>query len=422
MRIFKKIFFQEKGSAIVMVAVTMVALLGFTAFAVDAGYLYFQKRNMQNAADSAAIASAWELPDGDIETVAKDYAAAHAIQTDGVTASAQSGNTEVRVVITNDYPRFFGRIFGSENYVVRAAATAKIAEALANIMPFAPLPGNYTDEIEQLECIDIEDHSLGIDPLLKGFSESSEMNDYFEVEIISDVTVYDHKHNFEYLKGRRIVDTDNESHTYTIDGTAYTVEYDAYDDWIDGASKDRLDDFKNRVKYGESDGASIGIIVGTQRNVGTGGGTSAFGFIDLEGDQGNAGANILAAWIYYGPPTLELGSDLKFNTNAGNMESIFVGYNWEDSMSPIDYLIEQTGGTFFIILPHPSIPIDAVHKDLLWGDFLFAKVQVEDPDNYGCGPNGTYQLVATIIDVYNPLDIDELTDAGIRRIYPFLVD
>lgn len=48
----------ERGQAIVLIALAMVAVLGFAALAVDGGRIYSEKRRAQNAADSAAYAAA----------------------------------------------------------------------------------------------------------------------------------------------------------------------------------------------------------------------------------------------------------------------------------------------------------------------------------------------------------------------------
>lgn len=48
----------KKGVTAVVVAIAMVALIGFAAIAVDLGYLYIVKGELQNAADSGALAGA----------------------------------------------------------------------------------------------------------------------------------------------------------------------------------------------------------------------------------------------------------------------------------------------------------------------------------------------------------------------------
>jgi uncharacterized membrane protein len=48
--------FAQSGQVAVLAAGAMLLILGFAALAVDVGYLYATKRNMQTAADAAAIA------------------------------------------------------------------------------------------------------------------------------------------------------------------------------------------------------------------------------------------------------------------------------------------------------------------------------------------------------------------------------
>ena len=48
----------RSGAVIVLVAVLLVVLLGFTVLAVDVGYMYNTRAELQNAADAAAMAAA----------------------------------------------------------------------------------------------------------------------------------------------------------------------------------------------------------------------------------------------------------------------------------------------------------------------------------------------------------------------------
>ena len=48
----------ENGQTLVLTALCMTAMLGFMALALDVGLLFRARRNMQTAADSAAIAGA----------------------------------------------------------------------------------------------------------------------------------------------------------------------------------------------------------------------------------------------------------------------------------------------------------------------------------------------------------------------------
>jgi Flp pilus assembly protein TadG len=51
----------RRGGVLVLTAFLMIALMSMIAFAVDLGYLEVTKVELQRAADSAAIAGAWEL-------------------------------------------------------------------------------------------------------------------------------------------------------------------------------------------------------------------------------------------------------------------------------------------------------------------------------------------------------------------------
>ena len=54
---------EHKGATVIFVAIAMVMLLGFVALAVDLGYLYVVRGELQNAADSGALAGAQVLYD-----------------------------------------------------------------------------------------------------------------------------------------------------------------------------------------------------------------------------------------------------------------------------------------------------------------------------------------------------------------------
>ena len=51
----------RRGATIVFVALAMVVLLSFAALAIDVGYLYVVRNELQNAADSGALAGAQVL-------------------------------------------------------------------------------------------------------------------------------------------------------------------------------------------------------------------------------------------------------------------------------------------------------------------------------------------------------------------------
>jgi hypothetical protein len=130
----------ESGQTLVMVALSMAVLLGFTAFATDVGIMLHEKRQVQSAADSAAIAAAWGLSDNTGAVAAGEAAATangftqgtdsngytttvhiYATPIDGHFAG-QSGYTEA--VITQQIPTFFMHVFGKNSATIGARAVA----------------------------------------------------------------------------------------------------------------------------------------------------------------------------------------------------------------------------------------------------------------------------------------------------------
>lgn len=59
----------QRGMALVFVAIALVVLLGIAALVIDLGRLYVAKQRAQNVADAAAIAAAWKL-DGTPDSLA----------------------------------------------------------------------------------------------------------------------------------------------------------------------------------------------------------------------------------------------------------------------------------------------------------------------------------------------------------------
>src|SRR6266545_7196775 len=72
---------RERGQLLVLSAILLPVLLGFTALAVDLGWLFVSRTSEQRAADAAALAGALArlnnstaTADADSVAVAKDYA------------------------------------------------------------------------------------------------------------------------------------------------------------------------------------------------------------------------------------------------------------------------------------------------------------------------------------------------------------
>jgi hypothetical protein len=128
-----KILREESGQTLIFVALALTSVLGLVGVATDVGLLFHFKRNLQIAADGAAIAGALQLKlnPATVSSAATASAAKNGVAS-GVTVNnppasgPHSGNAAyVEVIITQSEPLFFARVLGltSMNVAARAVAT-----------------------------------------------------------------------------------------------------------------------------------------------------------------------------------------------------------------------------------------------------------------------------------------------------------
>src|SRR6266498_2406271 len=63
----RQIIRNRKGIAAVYIALILVALIAFVGLAIDIGYMYVAKGQLQNGADAAALAGAAKLTGDDLD-------------------------------------------------------------------------------------------------------------------------------------------------------------------------------------------------------------------------------------------------------------------------------------------------------------------------------------------------------------------
>ena len=125
----------ESGQAMILTLLCMTVLLGFVGFAVDIGTLLRAKRNLQIAADSAAIAGAAELNYGGMTAAGQTAAAQNGVVI-GTNGGAVAMNTPptkgayagqagyVEAIVSQDQPTFFMKVFNIASQTVAARAVA----------------------------------------------------------------------------------------------------------------------------------------------------------------------------------------------------------------------------------------------------------------------------------------------------------
>jgi hypothetical protein len=135
----------------------MVVILGMAAMAIDVGMFLQERRDLQNAADAAALAAAQELPFSPADAVsdATTWAENNGIgsgELEGVTVTTtyQTDDT-VTVQVKRDVPWLFARVLGRGSDTIRADASARVGspETASNVMPFSLLE----DDKEALEAM-----------------------------------------------------------------------------------------------------------------------------------------------------------------------------------------------------------------------------------------------------------------------------
>jgi hypothetical protein len=137
----------RRGVVAVLVAISLVMLVGFAAIAVDGGLLYLHLRKARSGADASAMAAACELfrhypayqgrdTDGSAEAAARAVASANGYANDGTNSTVvvnippQSGiyagkDSYAEVIITYNVQRAFSRIWGADPIPVRARAVSR---------------------------------------------------------------------------------------------------------------------------------------------------------------------------------------------------------------------------------------------------------------------------------------------------------
>jgi len=150
---------QERGQALVIIALAVVGLFGFSALAIDGSRVFSDRRNAQNAADTSALSAALAKIRGDnFKLAAEDRAGSNGYVTDadskvevnlcsdpaittpcqGIPGTAKEPSKTdpknyIQVKITSQIPATFARIIGRNEFT-------NIVTAVAYAGPVEPQP------------------------------------------------------------------------------------------------------------------------------------------------------------------------------------------------------------------------------------------------------------------------------------------
>ena len=135
---FKRLAGEEKGAAVVIIALAFTVFLGFMALAVDSGLLYLEHARLARAADSAALAGAQELPDTvKAETVARQYAQLNELDPDAMSVGFSLDNREITITASKTVSLYFAQVLGYNEKTVRGQSRARISPvcAISGLIP-----------------------------------------------------------------------------------------------------------------------------------------------------------------------------------------------------------------------------------------------------------------------------------------------
>ena len=130
-----KVFRNEDGQTLVITALCMTVLLGSLGLAMDVGLAFHTKRNLQTAADAAAIAAALNyqyVVSGDPTAAAKSAALANGVANNYVTVDTapaggyHQGTGFFEILIIKPQASFLAKMVGFSSFNVGARAVAGI--------------------------------------------------------------------------------------------------------------------------------------------------------------------------------------------------------------------------------------------------------------------------------------------------------
>jgi uncharacterized membrane protein len=140
----RRLFADEGGQVIVMVAITMAGLMAVVGLVSDGGLVFAQRRDLQNVADAAALAGAMQIDEGayraSASVVLDEQAAYRAavgyLEDEGDLAySVVVRPAGVEVAVSRQASTGFLRVIGIDSVEISAKATAEPRHGVASATP-----------------------------------------------------------------------------------------------------------------------------------------------------------------------------------------------------------------------------------------------------------------------------------------------
>ncbi|MDI6857201.1 MAG: pilus assembly protein TadG-related protein [Dehalococcoidia bacterium] len=143
-RFLQRLGSEERGQAIVFVAVLMAGLVAVVGLVTDGGLVFSQRRDLQNVADAAALAGAMQLDEDTYrasgavlldEAAARQAAVGYLEAEGGLTYSVVVRPTRVEVSVSRQASTGFLRVVGINGVEISANASAEPRHGVASAAP-----------------------------------------------------------------------------------------------------------------------------------------------------------------------------------------------------------------------------------------------------------------------------------------------
>ena len=139
---------EEKGSIIIIVALSLTFIMGFAALVMDYGSVVIEKTKFQNAVDAAALSAANYLPSTSLATTkANSYIALNGYTPTDIAITFSNSNNTIEIVGTKTIQYGFARILGFNDVTITQTSFAE-RESVGEAFNYAMFSGGSTNGID----------------------------------------------------------------------------------------------------------------------------------------------------------------------------------------------------------------------------------------------------------------------------------
>lgn len=133
-----RLFNEEKGTALILMALGMAVIMALTALVTDVGLMYYNKSKVANAADAAALAGVQALPSDEMKAreLAREYAVKNGVN--NITVNIGEDKKHIEVLAERTIGLMLAKAIHIDTSTARARSQAAL-EPLTGVRGIVPL-------------------------------------------------------------------------------------------------------------------------------------------------------------------------------------------------------------------------------------------------------------------------------------------